>query len=242
MRTSVILPTYNEKGNIVELITTVIRILDAAKIGFEVIVVDDNSPDGTADEVIERFGKDNRVRVFVRKYERGLATAVRYGIDQAAGDIVVVMDTDFNHNPEKIPLLVKYLEDFDIVVGSRFVGGGGMKGLQLRYWGSYLFNAFIKLMLGIRSNDNLSGFFAIRKPLLSELPVENIFKDYGDYFIRLLYLVHQRNLSILEIPVVYDERLSGASKTNFLWHVINYTITVIKLFFRKFRVNYPNNR
>jgi dolichol-phosphate mannosyltransferase len=145
------------------------------------------------------------------------------------------MDTDFNHNPEIIPMMVRYLEDFDIVIGSRFVGGGGMKGSQTRYWGSYLFNAFIKLMLGVRSNDNLSGFFVVKKSLFADAPMNLIFKGYGDYFIKLLYFISHKKFSILEIPVVYDERLSGVSKTNFLKHLMGYTLTVIKLYLGKFK-------
>lgn len=226
---SVILPTYNESGNIVELINAIISVTNSKSIVSEIVVVDDNSPDGTADHVRESYENEDNVRLVVRKSERGLATAIMRGVTEASHDMIVVMDTDFNHSPNVIPLMIKYLDDFDIVVGSRFVGGGGMKGPQSRYWGSYLFNAFIKLMLGVRSNDNLSGFFAARRSLLTEMPLDRIFQGYGDYFIRLLYLVSRNGSSILEIPVVYEERFSGASKTQFLRHLIDYIHTVIKL-------------
>lgn len=232
---SVILPTYNESGNIIELIEKIFSVADNHSIKCEVVVVDDNSPDGTAECVRKKYGNLDSVKLIVRKNGKGLATAIKRGLSEASSDIVMVMDTDFNHNPEKIPLMVKYLDDFDIVVGSRFVGGGGMKGPQSRYWGSYLFNAFIKIMLGIRSNDNLSGFFAARKTLFADVPIDIIFNGYGDYFIRLLYLVNLKNASIIEVPVVYDERFSGASKTNFLKHLIGYTMTVLNLFFSKKR-------
>jgi len=232
---SVILPTYNESGNIIELIDRILFVTGNKSIKCEVVVVDDNSPDGTAERVRKYFCAIGDVKLIVRNRERGLATAIKRGILEASKDIVVVMDTDFNHNPEKIAMMVKYLEDFDIVIGSRYVGGGGMKGPRIRYWGSYLFNAFIKLMLGVRTNDNLSGFFASRKSLFSEIPMDIVFQGYGDYFIRLLYFINKNNFSILEIPVVYEERFSGESKTNFLRHLVNYTVTVFKLFIGKLR-------
>jgi dolichol-phosphate mannosyltransferase len=228
---SVILPTYNESGNIVELVERIFSVSKKNLLDSEVVVVDDNSPDGTAERVSGIQYHQDRIRLIVRNKERGLATAIKKGLVEASREIVVVMDTDFNHNPDRIPLMVKYLDDFDIVVGSRFVSGGGMKGSKLRYWGSYIFNAFIKLMLGVRSNDNLSGFFATRKSLLTKLPTDFIFQGYGDYFIRLLYLIDQGGFSLLEVPVVYDERLSGESKTNFISHLVDYIITVLRLSF-----------
>ena len=192
---SVVLPTYNESGNIIELIDKIFAVTNGKSIQCEVLVVDDNSPDGTAELVRKNYNNRGSVKVIVRKNEKGLATAIRRGLSEASNDITVVMDTDFNHNPEKIPMMVKYLEDFDIVIGSRFVGGGGMKGSQTRYWCSYLFNAFIKLMLGVRSNDNLSGFFVVRKSLFAEAPMNFIFKGYGDYFIKLLYFISNKKFS-----------------------------------------------
>jgi len=230
-KASIILPTYNESGNIVELVERILSASEKSILDCEVIVVDDNSPDGTAEIVRQRYGNQENVKLIVRNDEKGLATAIKRGINEASNEIVVVMDTDFNHNPDKIPLMVKYLDDFDIVVGSRFVSGGGMKGPQFRYWGSYIFNAFIKLMLGVRSNDNLSGFFATKRSLITGLPMDFVFQGYGDYFIRLLYLIDQGGFSLLEIPVVYDERLSGESKTNFISHLVDYIITVLRLSF-----------
>ena len=226
---SIILPTYNERDNVVELIQAIHRAMRGAELATEVIVVDDDSPDGTAEAVQQRFRGQEPVRVIRRVGERGLATAILRGLREAHGDVVVIMDTDFNHDPRRIPMLVRYLEDFDIVVGSRFVAGGGMEGPAFRYWGSYLFNAFIKLVLGVRTNDNLSGFFATRRRFLEDFPLESIFRGYGDYFIRLLYAAKDRGCSILEIPVVYAERPSGQSKTRFLRHTLQYTWTVLAI-------------
>jgi len=228
---SVILPTYNEAGHIAELIGEIFRVAEGAGFDTEIILVDDNSPDGTAGIVQQAFKENPRVKTYIRKNERGLASAIRFGADKATKDNLVFMDTDFNHEPRIIPILVKQLEDFDIAVGSRFVTGGGMKGNQFRYWGSYLFNAFVKLILQIKTNDNLSGFFAVSKGIISGLNLKKIFRGYGDYFIRFLYEAGKKGFSIMEIPVVYQKRPSGKSKTNFFWHLLRYVFTVFKVRF-----------
>ena len=124
MKISVILPTYNEAGNIGALIKETANLI---KKRIEFIVVDDNSPDGTADEVKKLIAKKLPVKLVVRKKVHGLASAIITGIRQAGGDIVVLMDTDFNHRPEDISRLVKpiIIKQADLVIGSRYIPGGG---------------------------------------------------------------------------------------------------------------------
>ena len=171
MNVSVILPTYNESKNIVPLIEAIQHELGQAGISHEVLVVDDNSPDGTAAMVRERFGGDERVRLFVRTEERGLATAIAHGIRQAQGESVAVMDTDFNHDPVMLPQMVKFLEYYDIVIGSRFVMGGGMEQ-QWRYNASFLFNFFVRIVLHTQIQDNLCGFFTMRRDKLLAMDID----------------------------------------------------------------------
>ena len=120
---SIVVPTYNEAANIVGLVAQLLDAPDAR----EVLVVDDNSPDGTARLVQESFANDARVRLIVRTRDRGLAKSVRAGIEASRGDFVAVMDSDFNHDPEIIHTMRDLLAHFDLVVGSRFVAGGGME-------------------------------------------------------------------------------------------------------------------
>ena len=127
MKTSIILPTYNERENITELIQAIHTVMDGWDFDYQMVIVDDNSPDGTAAAVQRSFGGDERVALHVRTEGRGLATAIRYGIERAEGDIIVCMDTDFNHDPAMIPQMVKFLEFYDMVIGSRFVMRGGME-------------------------------------------------------------------------------------------------------------------
>lgn len=230
IKISVILPTYNEEGNIIPLIDKVKKYLKS-KI-YEIIVIDDNSPDNTAKLVAEKFSKDKRVRLFIRKDNRGLATAIRYGIEKSKGNLVIGMDTDFNHNPELLPILVYQCRKFDLVVGSRYIKGGGMEN-RIRYYLSYLYNMLIRIILSLTTHDNLSGFFCLRKGVLGKLPFGKIFIGYGDYFIRLLYFAKKNKVSIGEIPVYYKNRVWGQSKSRFFSMFMDYSKTVIELLSEK---------
>jgi dolichol-phosphate mannosyltransferase len=229
LRAAIILPTYNECDNIAELIQALHSYLEPAELNYEIVVVDDNSPDGTADVVRQAFGADPRVSLLVRTGERGLATAIRYGIESCNGDVVVVMDTDFNHDPKVVPQLVKLLEYYDVIIGSRFVMGGGMED-RFRYLSSFIYNMFIRFMFRTQIQDNLSGFFAMYRSKLREMDMwDSIFYGYGDYFIRLLMVAWKRRLSMLEIPVYYRLRTRGHSKTQFFSILVQYTSAILKL-------------
>ena len=231
MKTSIILPTYNEKDNIVELIQAIFATLEPDGLNFEVVVVDDNSPDGTAAAIRQNFDGEKRVKLFVRSRERGLATALRYGIERAAGEILVFMDTDFNHDPAIIPQMIKFLEYYDIIIGSRFVMAGGMED-RFRQFSSLVYNYGIRLLFGTPVHDNLSGFFSIDREKLTSMDLDQIYYGYGDYFIRLLMVAHKREYRMLEIPVFYRLRLHGHSKTQFLSTFIQYTQALLTLRFK----------
>ncbi len=241
---SVILPTYNERDNICDLIDAVQMHLASTQWRFEIVVADDDSPDGTAGAVRERYGLDGSLdtsveldgqgkgllRLIVRKADKGLAFAIRDGIERSAGHTLVVMDTDFNHDPAMIPQMVDLLRYYDLVIGSRFVMRGGMED-AVRYRLSLLYNIFIRFVFQTQVQDNLSGFFALRRERFEELaPIsDRIFYGYGDYFIRLLLVAWRHDWRILEVPVFYILRRHGASKTGF-WRIFSeYTAAVIKL-------------
>lgn len=227
-KASIILPTYNEKDNIVELVHAIHRHLEPGGFNYEVVVVDDNSPDGTADTVRAVFGDDSRLKLHVRTQERGLASALRYGAEHCDGEVLVFMDTDFNHDPAMIPQLIKFLEYYDVVIGSRFVMRGGMED-RTRYIFSFVYNLGLRFLFGTRVWDNLSGFFAIYRDKLLELELDQIFYGYGDYFIRLLMVGWRRGWRMLEIPVFYRLRMHGHSKTQFLNIFGQYTGAILKL-------------
>jgi dolichol-phosphate mannosyltransferase len=226
---SVVLPTYNEREGIAELIAEILVVSRRAGIDLEILVVDDASPDGTAAHVKAVFGGDPVVRVHVRQGERGLASAIHLGIREARGDVVVIMDSDGNHDPALVPLMVRCVEEFDVVIGSRYVLGGGMRTSRFRYWGSYAFNIVIRIVLGLRIHDNLSGYIAFRPGLLHGLDHEAVFYGYGDYAIRLLHHVVRRGGRVLEIPTVYRFRKGGESKTRFFAYLWTYLASVLRL-------------
>jgi dolichol-phosphate mannosyltransferase len=175
------------------------------------------------------FQGEAAVRIRVRRGERGLASAIRRGIAEARGDVVVVMDSDGNHDPALLPLMVRCAEEFDVVIGSRYVLGGGMPYSALRYWGSYAFNVVIRAVLGLRIHDNLSGYLAFRRSLLDRLDADRIFYGYGDYAIRLLHQLVRRGGRVLEIPTVYGLRKGGESKTRVLAYLWTYLASVLRL-------------
>lgn len=232
---SIILPTYNERDNICDLIDAIDQAVTPSGLAWEVLVVDDSSPDGTADAVRQRYdlagrGATGPVKLHVRTSDKGLAKAIRYGLEQASGRTLVVMDTDFNHDPAMIPQMVDLLRYYELVIGSRFVMRGGMEDTS-RYRMSLLYNVFIRLLFHTQIQDNLSGFFAVRRETLFALQpkFDRIFYGYGDYFIRLLLLAWRNGWKILEVPVFYILRRHGESKTGF-WDVFrDYTLAVVKL-------------
>ena len=239
---SVILPTFNERDNICDLVDAIHRELEPAGYAYEVLVVDDNSPDGTAEVVRLLYrlegtaiallpgSERGRLRLFVRTQDKGLANSIRDGLLAAQGQTLVVMDTDFNHDPAMIPQMVDLLRYYDLVIGSRFVMRGGMED-RLRYHFSQIYNVFIRALFQTQIQDNLSGYFAIRRERLYSLAplFPAIFYGYGDYFIRLLLAAWRQGWKILEVPVFYILRRHGDSKTGF-WSVFKkYTAAVLRL-------------
>ena len=227
MKVSVILPTYNEVDNIIPLVRAIAdQIPD--EWGQEIIVVDDNSPDGTYDAVKERFTTSDGVKAILRKNEKGLARSIHTGIKNASGDQLIVMDTDFTHAPEEIPRLLHVAKMYDIVSGSRFCAGGRMQDTH-HYLCSLLFNWYARALLRTQVQDNTGGFFTISIEKMKALPMDKIFLGYGDYFFRLLHYSQKRHYSIVEIPALYIGRNEGQSKSNFLKMFISYSLAILRI-------------
>ena len=226
-RVSIILPTYYEAVNIVNLVRS---IQAAVPPGWEaeIIVVDDNSPDGTYDVVRAAFGDDGGVIAILRTHDRGFAKSIRAGLERASADRVVIMDSDFTHDPVEIPRLLHVGEIYDIVSGSRFCAGGRMADLR-HYFVSMLYNWLIRLILRTQIQDNLGGYYTARRAALMSLPLDEIFFGYGEYYFRLLYFAQRAHMSIVEIPAAYLPRAAGNSKSNWLKMVFNYSVAAIRL-------------
>jgi len=227
MKASVILPTYNEAGNIVELVEEILHHFPA-DVEAEIIVVDDDSPDRTYDVAKNAFDGNPNVRFILRTEDRGFAKSIREGIEQATGELVIVMDTDFTHDPVEIPRMLHIARVYDIVSGSRFCAGGNMQDRK-HYLASLGYNWLLRALLHTQIQDNLGGYFIMKREKILSLPLDQIFYGYGEYFFRLLYFAQRCGLKIIEIPAVYHLRADGASKSNFLRMFFSYSSAAILL-------------
>ncbi|MBF0569444.1 MAG: glycosyltransferase [Candidatus Omnitrophica bacterium] len=223
-RVSLILPTYNESGNIMPLIEQSHQYLSPWE--HEIIVVDDNSPDGTYD-LVRRSGLPF-VRAILREKDPSLARAIRCGLENARGEILVVMDSDFNHRPEDLSFMVSALDHYDLVIGSRFVYGGSMTSMT-RYRLSWLFNIFVRFTTGGSITDSLSGVFAVKREILKHLDYDKIFFGYGEYYIRFLYFLQKQKIRIVQFPSAYGARLAGKGNSAFGKIFVKYSIATIRL-------------
>jgi dolichol-phosphate mannosyltransferase len=213
---SVILPTYNESGNIVPLLIALQKGLQEYKADF--LVADDNSPDGTSDTVLVAKKKYTwkNVAVLTRTHDRGLTNSIRDGISCTTGDIVVWMDCDFSHPPEIVPLLVaEVAKGYDAAVASRFapLGKQKVKGhgdSQTAIGLSTALNVLLKILFRFDFHDYTSGFIAIRRTVLLKIPLRG---DYGEYFIDLMCRFFFAGYRAKEIPFTSGSRLYGESKT-----------------------------
>jgi dolichol-phosphate mannosyltransferase len=230
MKVSVVLPTYNEAGNIVELIAAIKKHIPPNWTR-EILVVDDNSRDGTLDRVREAYADDSEVKTILRTSDRGLAASIRTGIEATTGDFLLVMDTDFTHRPEEIPGMLHVVQITDLVNGSRFCPGGRMADTA-HYMASFIYNLMVRLIIRTQIQDNLGGFWVARARLIRRLPFDEIFFGYGDYYFRLLHFAQAAGMKIIELPSQYCERTAGASKSNFGKLLFQYSAMVLKLALR----------
>jgi dolichol-phosphate mannosyltransferase len=215
---SVLMPTYNEADNIVDLIGETMKALRASGVReFEIIVVDDDSPDRTwerASQIPATAGAS--VSILRRRQDHGLTASLRDGIRAAKHDVVVWLDCDFSHPPDKIPQMLYMIgQGYDVVVNSRYAIGGGEdrrgKGGALQLILSRILNWGIRFMLKPSFSDYTSGFIAVRRRVLDAFPLRG---DYGEYFIDFIYRVmRSKAFRVCELPYVAPPRRSGESKT-----------------------------
>jgi dolichol-phosphate mannosyltransferase len=206
---SVIVPTYNERENISPLIAeTLAHVPDA-----EIIVVDDDSPDGTSEEVERRWGRDHRVRLIRRVGERGLPSALAAGIAAARGQKIAWLDADFNMEPAFLPVLFGALDEVDLAVASRYVPSGeDGRVSRLRVFGSIAANIVARRLLGAAVRDYTSGLMAVRREVCASVPLRPHYR-HGDYCIDFLFRAHRAGLRIREIPFRCADRRVGETKT-----------------------------
>ncbi|RKZ18915.1 polyprenol monophosphomannose synthase [bacterium] len=208
----VIIPTYNERENIESIIREVLK----QNIPVDVLVVDDNSPDGTGDIVRRLQKRDGRIHLIERSGKLGLGTAYIEGFKWAIKsgyDFVFEMDADFSHNPNDLPRLYHALNDFDLVIGSRYI-----RGIRVENWPlsrkllSYSANLFARFVTGVPVRDLTAGFKGIRSSVLKKLDLEKIKADGYGFQIEIHYYTYWNGFRVKEIPIVFVDRRAGKSK------------------------------
>jgi dolichol-phosphate mannosyltransferase len=208
----VIIPTYNESENLERLA----RLILDLPLGPEVIVVDDNSPDGTGQIADRLAAEDGRMHVIHRPGKLGLGTAYVAGFRRALSlgvECIITMDADFSHHPRYIPVLVAHSNGAQVVVGSRYVQGGGTRYCSLkRRLLSRGANGFARLMLGLEARDCTAGFRCYRRRALEAIDLDAILSDGYSFLVEMLYQCQRRGYRIAEVPIIFEDRRHGVSK------------------------------
>lgn len=228
MKAAVVIPTYNERENIGLLIDEIL----SQPLDIQIIVVDDNSPDGTGEMLDEIAARQPALRVIHRPGKLGLGTAHIAGFRLAMQmdvDCIFSMDADFSHHPRYLPALAAAAQEKDIVIGSRYVPGGGSVDCgfnrTLLSWGA---NAFARLLLGLRAHDCTAGFRCYRRYVLENAPLHQIFSNGYSFLIEMLYKCQRLGYSVGEVPIVFENRQRGSSKIS-KTEILRAAYTVLRL-------------
>ena len=238
--TFVIVPTYNEADNLDELL----RQLLALPTPIGAIVVDDNSPDGTGD-MAEQWAAENPDRVYVihRPAKLGLGTAYIAGFKKAIDDLgaerILTMDADFSHNPRYIPDMIALSRIKHVVIGSRYVPGGGTRNCsRKRVFLSRGANFMARTLLGLKARDATAGFRLYRREVLQSIPLDEIFSSGYSFLVEMLFLCQRRGWQIGEIPIIFEDRRKGQTKIS-RQEILKAQYTVLRLFLRRLRGGEP---
>jgi dolichol-phosphate mannosyltransferase len=212
MRALVIVPTYNERENLAELLTRIF----AQNLPLEVLVVDDNSPDGTGELADELAAKDPRIHVMHRAGKRGLGSAYVAGFRWALErgfDAAFEMDADFSHNPDSLGDFLKELTDADLVLGSRYLHGVTVVNWPLsRLILSYAANVYSRIITGMPVKDLTGGFKCFRRQVLEAIDWSRVRSDGYAFQIEINFKAWRKGFRIKEIPILFVDRRAGVSK------------------------------
>lgn len=232
--TKVIVPTYNEADNIDELLQTILDL----PIPVGVIVVDDNSPDGTGEKA-DLWAKKypDQVDVIHRAGKLGLGTAYIAGFKLALTmphiNRVMTMDADFSHHPRFIPDMIALSKRMHVVIGSRYVPGGGTKNCTWdRILLSRVGNLVAKTILGLKAMDTTAGFRLYRREVLESIPLDKIFSSGYSFLVEMLFMCQRRGWQIGEVPIIFEDRRAGTTKIS-REEIFKAQYTILRLFARR---------
>ncbi len=235
-KTYVIVPTFNEADNIDDLLT---QLLDLT-MSLVVIVVDHKSPDGTG-SIADRWASrmPDRVDVIHRPEKMGLGTAYiagfRKGLDELGANCLMTMDADFSHHPRYIPAMTDMSERYDLVIGSRYVAGGGSRNCSWKRVAlSKIANTVARTLLGLEARDTTAGFRLYHREVLKSIPLDQIFSSGYSFLVEMLFMCQRRGWRTGEVPIIFEDRRRGKTKIS-RQEVIKAQYTVLRLFLRRLR-------
>lgn len=213
-RILVIIPTYNERDNIKKLIPMVME----QHASIDILVVDDNSPDGTAHEVEKWANRTSRVQLMKRPAKLGLGTAYVAGFRfalESLYDLIFEMDADFSHDPKEIPKFLEVIGRYDLVIGSRYVQGVNVVNWPIsRLLLSWAANLYTRIVTGLPVKDSTSGYKCFKREVLETIDLDRVHSDGYGFQIEMNYKVWKKGYSLFEIPIVFEDRNVGVSKMN----------------------------
>ena len=211
-----ILPTYNEAENVEPLVRAALPQLESAGLPHTILIVDDSSPDGTGRIADRLAGELSQVRVLHRDRKQGLGRAYLAGFEvalEAGADLLLEMDSDFSHDPADLPRLIAASEAADVVLGSRYVPGGGVTNWGLvRRALSRGGSAYARILLGIPVRDLTGGFKCFHRRVLEAINLGAVHADGYGFQIELTYRAVQAGFTVTEVPILFRERRVGQSK------------------------------
>ena len=214
MNAAAVIATYNERENLADLVAQIVQ-----NPGYRVIVVDDNSPDGTgriADDLSAQF--PGRVTAIHRTGVRGLGRSLVEGLKRAladGADVIFQMDADFSHDPKYLPTMAAATATGDLVVGSRYLNGISVVNWPLhRIMLSTFANRYIRLVTGLDVSDCTTGFRCWRRDALARIPLDQVISDGYAFLVETLHLARQAGCRIQEVPIIFVERREGSSKVS----------------------------
>ena len=211
-KTLIIIPTYNERDNVSSLVEQIFAVVPEA----HVLLVDDQSPDGTADYAEELFGTGGRLSVLRREGPRGLGCSYVDGYKRALDGgytRVIQMDADFSHDPKYLPLLMSAANKADVVIGSRYCAGGSLSDWPLhRRLLSRFANFYVRAITGLAVEDSTSGFRCFSRYAIERIIANQIVSEGYAFQVEVAYRAHEADLKIVEVPIVFTDRREGKSK------------------------------
>ncbi|KAK3710851.1 dolichol-P-mannose synthesis [Vermiconidia calcicola] len=215
-RYSVLLPTYNERKNLPIIVWLLQRMFNENKLDWEILIIDDGSPDGTqtiAKQLIKAYGA-NRIKLYTRSGKLGLGTAYVHGLQYATGNFVIIMDADFSHHPKFIPQMIQRQQeaDYDIVTGTRYAGDGGVYGWDLkRKLVSRGANLFADTVLQPGVSDLTGSFRLYKKAVLDDVINSTESKGYS-FQMEMMVRAKAKGYRVAEVPISFVDRVYGESK------------------------------